>query len=41
MTEQVKQHTIKVLEFLKDFKDIDLMTLGAIQKDLISTKNFL
>lgn len=32
MTEQVKQHTIKVLEFLKDFKDIDLMTLGAIQE---------
>lgn len=32
MTEQVKQHTIKVLEFLKDFKDIDHMTLGGIQE---------
>lgn len=41
MTEQVKQHTVKVLEFLKDFKDIDELTLKEIQERMIEYEGLL
>lgn len=41
MNEQVKQHTIKVLEFLKDFKDIDNLTLTQIQERIIEYEGLL
>lgn len=41
MTEQVKQHTIKVLEFLKNHQDIDNLTLKEIQERLIEYEGLL
>lgn len=41
MTQQVKQHTIKVLEFLKDFKDIDELTLKEIQERMLQYEELL
>ena len=41
MNEQVKQHTIKVLEFLKDFKDIDELTLKEIQERMLQYEELL
>ena len=41
MTEQVKQHTIKVLEFLKYFQDIDELTLKEIQERFLQYEDLL
>lgn len=41
MTEQVKQHTIRVLEFLKNHQDIDRLTLKEIQKRMIEYEDLL
>lgn len=41
MTQQVKQHTIKVLEFLKDFQDIDELTLKEIQERTLQYEDLL
>lgn len=41
MNEQVKQHTIKVLEFLKDHQDIDNLTLTQIQERIIEYEGLL
>lgn len=41
MTQQVKQHTIKVLEFLKDFQDIDELTLKEIQERILQYEDLL
>lgn len=41
MTEQVKQHTIKVLEFLKDHQDIDELTLKEIGERMLQYEDLL
>lgn len=41
MTEQVKQHTLKVLEFLKNHQDIDSLTLKEIQERIIEYEGLL
>lgn len=41
MNEQVKQHTIKVLEFLKNHQDIDRLTLKEIQNRMLEYEDLL
>ena len=41
MNEQVKQHTIKVLEFIKNHQDIDNLTLTQIQERIIEYEGLL
>ena len=41
MNQQLKEHTIKVLEFLKDHKDIDNLTLTQIQERMIQYESLL
>ena len=41
MTEQVKQHTVKVLEFLKDYQDIDELTLKEIGERMLEYEELL
>jgi len=41
MTEQVKQHTIKALEFLKNHQHIDNLTLVQIQERMIEYEGLL
>lgn len=41
MNKQVKQHTIKVLEFLKNHQDIDALTLKEIQERMLEYEELL
>lgn len=41
MTEQVKQHTVKVLTFLKDFQDIAELTLKEIGERMLQYEDLL
>ena len=41
MNEQVKQHIIKVLEFLKNHQDIDNLTLTQIQERMVEYEGLL
>lgn len=41
MNEQVKLHTVKVLEFLKNHQDIDNLTLVQIQERMIEYEGLL
>lgn len=41
MNEQVKQYTVKVLEFLKNHQDIDNLTLVQIQERMIEYEGLL
>ena len=41
MNEQVKQHTVKVLEFLKNHQHIDNLTLTQIQERIVEHEDLL